>query len=219
MDRASNVAGLLVPNGPQDLGYRQGTMLAWNGLTGENSVDVAGTQLDNLPVVSSGTLALAVGDVVSLIRFRSTYMIMGRISAAGAGAMSPKSAYLPAQESTSSATYTDLATPGPVVQAYVGSSGTCLVMIQGGMGLAGPGYASMSFITAGATTLDTSYPTPAFLGTTGTSQTTGSQSSQTLMTGLNPGLHTFTAKYARLNPGTGASAATFNSRVMTVIPF
>lgn len=63
-----------------DVGFRQGTVLEWDEQTGTNMVDVGGVQLSDLPALNIGDFVhLAEGDVVGLLRFKSTYFILGRV--------------------------------------------------------------------------------------------------------------------------------------------
>lgn len=65
-----------------ELGFHQGQVLDWDAAAGTNRVAVAGTILVNLPgIVSSDNLVLHPTDLVGILRFRSTYFLLGRISA------------------------------------------------------------------------------------------------------------------------------------------
>jgi hypothetical protein len=65
-----------------ELGFHQGRVLDWDAAAGTNRVEVATTVMVNLPgIVSSDNLVLHPGDLVGILRFRSTYFILGRISA------------------------------------------------------------------------------------------------------------------------------------------
>lgn len=61
--------------------FRQGTILAWNPATGENTIDVAGGQLTNVPVLNtSEAIALKAGHVVGLLGQGMAWFIIGRIT-------------------------------------------------------------------------------------------------------------------------------------------
>lgn len=63
-----------------DVGFAQGTVISWDEATGSNVVDVKGVRLSNLPALNIGEFAiLQENDVVGLLRFKSTYFILGRI--------------------------------------------------------------------------------------------------------------------------------------------
>lgn len=63
-----------------DVGFRQGTVLSWDGANGTNSVEVGGVTVQNIPVLNLGDFTiLERGDVVALLRFQTTYFILGRV--------------------------------------------------------------------------------------------------------------------------------------------
>lgn len=226
MAGASDLAPLLTGGDPPDVGFRQGILASYNTSTGTNTVLIAGQMFEDLPMLASGTLAMAPGDQIALLRFGSTYFILGVIRAAGVGTLATRAATVAAQQSTSSATYIDLATVGPTLtDVYIGPSRQCLVLLNASAGILN-GVAAMDFEVSGASSISPSSnaTNAAFIGvTTEGAQAIASVSSGTLLTaasGLNEGLNTFTAKYARTQTGAGATgAATFADRVLTVIPF
>lgn len=118
------------------------------------------------------------------------------------------SAVILTSQSTTSTSFTDLATVGPVSTKHIGPSGRALVIVSAQQ--TNPtGYAIMSFAAAG--------PTPVVASDDAALTTsTGAEVSAdraTLVTGLAEGDYTFTAKY-RVPGGTG----TFQRRRITVIP-
>jgi hypothetical protein len=219
-----DLASLLASQGKPDMGFRQGIVVSWDPLTGANQINVGGTVLDDLPTLAASTIALAVGDVVGLIRYQSTFFITGRISPAEGGALAIRSAAVKDQGTTTSTSYVDLSPPGPVVDAYIGQSRQCAVMMQVQINFVAPCTASMRFVVSGASTITTS-SFPAVLRhfpASGTASVLTSVASTTVLTaadGLNPGLNTFSAQYARLETGTGGGVAAFAARSITVIPF
>lgn len=67
---------------PTELGFHQGRVLDWDAAAGTNRVEVGGNVMVNLAgIVSSDNLVLHSGDLIGILRFRSTYFILGRISA------------------------------------------------------------------------------------------------------------------------------------------
>jgi len=71
-----------------DSGFRQGTVLAFDPESGANTIAVAGGILTDLPVLNIGDLVLIVpGDVVVLLRLRSSWAILGRIMEVGSGGL------------------------------------------------------------------------------------------------------------------------------------
>lgn len=132
-------------------------------------------------------------------------MIYGRDS--GWVCVTPQAATVPTAQSTTSTTYTDLATAGPAVTVLTGTR--ALVTLSSFLynsGAAADVY--MSFAVSGATTLAAA-DTNSISQATGAGQTT----SRTFMvTGLTPGNNTFTSKY-RVGSGTGQYA----NRDITVV--
>jgi hypothetical protein len=131
-----------VPNLDQaedlDLCFNQGIVTTWDEATGNNSIMVNGNTFSNFRVLStSDSIFLAAGDTVGLLRFQSTYFILGRIAAPGLGAgLKPRADAIDTTESTSSTADTDLAAPGrpAVVNALLGSSRRALVTLSAGIG-------------------------------------------------------------------------------------
>lgn len=73
---------------PSNFGYRQGLVAAWNGNTNTNQITVAGSTLNNLPVISaSDVFNIRVGDAVAVIKYNDSYAILGRIKAVGSGSL------------------------------------------------------------------------------------------------------------------------------------
>lgn len=74
----------LAPAGAPDVGFRQGTVVAFNQSTGANTISVAGAVLTDLPVVSSSeSLEITAGDVVVLMRLKSSWCILGKVVVPG----------------------------------------------------------------------------------------------------------------------------------------
>jgi hypothetical protein len=122
---------------------------------------------------------------------------------------SPSEGYVGTIETTTSTTYTDLATAGPAVTQTIGSTGKALVALYAAMSNAGGNFALMSYAITGATTaaagdqyaLQTNNASDIRFGAT------------VLQTGLNAGSTTFTAKYRAT-----ATTAGFNGRRILVSP-
>ncbi|HEV7649381.1 MAG TPA: hypothetical protein VGP26_14605 [Actinophytocola sp.] len=90
---------------PGDLGFHAGKVLAWNKTTGENTVDVAGTALQDLPMLNLGdTVNLAADDTVAVLRYKSTMFIVGRIVPPGSESLA-SGAVLPATGNLATDTY------------------------------------------------------------------------------------------------------------------
>jgi hypothetical protein len=113
----------------------------------------------------------------------------------------PVAAYVSASQSTTSTSYTDLATAGPAVTLTTGT--TALVTISGVL-LAGAtsAYSLMAFAISGATTRSASdIEGGLFLQSASGSQQIGASRSF-IVTGLTAGTNTFTCKY-RVTASTG----------------
>lgn len=209
-----------------DVGFTQGTIISWDEATGVNTVQLGGTGgpiVSNVRVLStSNSIMLSPTDVVGLLRFQSTYFILGRIQAPGSGAaLQIRSAEVAALESTGSTTYTDLATFGPVVSnVYIGSARRCLVFINAFCRTNSTG-GFVNFQVTGASTIGPlSSKSVGFQNLS--TQTLGANCmgviQLTAADGLNQGYNTFTMKYIvqLTGPGTGAD---FQNRRITVFPY
>lgn len=126
-----------------------------------------------------------------------------------------KQATLAAAESTTSASFTDLATVGPAVTVTVGPSGAVLVIVGCHLAhSAAGGEAIMSVALTGAHTSAASVVQAVMHRSDSAGQPM--QASRLFsLTGLTPGAVTFTAKYRIDN---AAGTATFQARHLAVIP-
>lgn len=130
----ADLAGLFTPAAPND-SFRQGVIVAFDPATGTNQVLVGGAVLENLPILVGGdTVNYAEDDVVILLRYQSSWAILGRIVGAGNEAL------------TSAA-----------VDFYAGSNGTSFFDItnayatQGSLTIPTPTWANSALISAVAT--------------------------------------------------------------------
>lgn len=65
----------------QGVGFRQGTVTAWDSDTGENTIEVAGGILTNVAILNtSEAIALQAGHTVGLLTFNGSWFILGRIT-------------------------------------------------------------------------------------------------------------------------------------------
>ncbi|MFF5992576.1 hypothetical protein [Prauserella flavalba] len=217
-----------------DLGFHQGVITEWNSLTGENTLMVAGGVVSNIPVLSTAdSVLLNVGDTVGLIRFKSTYFILGRIASPGGGAqLSTRQAFAGSEVSTTSSSYIDLA-GGPVApDVYVGTSRRALVMFSA-QAACGNAYAEASIAVSGASDIaagaggtpvtvgafdfgDASSGGDAYAGVTSTAIQVFDAS-----VGLNSGLNTFTMQYRRTISGNYSpnAPALFSRRRLVILPY
>jgi len=217
------------------LGYRQGVLRAWNTVNAENTVDVGGMLVDNLPILNTNNdaLQLAAGDVVGILTTgaaASSWMILGRVTMPGTPAaeslLSQVSSGIDVgvvntAQSTSSTTYGDLATVGPSATVTIRPTGKCLVIISSQMGYAtagSTGGCKASFVATGANTLGTSPQRSINMYSNMGSPSTArvDQFGATFyLSGLNPGATTFTMKYGAQ---AGGATADFADRVLVAFP-
>ena len=79
---SDDTAALFDKPGP-GVRFRQGTVTAWDPATGQNTVDVAGGTLTDVPILNTGeAIALKAGHVVGLLGQGMTWFIIGRITPA-----------------------------------------------------------------------------------------------------------------------------------------
>ena len=80
MTAPDDLAPLLGVGDVPDVGFRQGQIMAWNEANGTNTVSLGGVMLADLPVLNLGEFSLLQeGDIVGLLRFKTSYFILGRI--------------------------------------------------------------------------------------------------------------------------------------------
>jgi len=208
------------------VGYRQGVVRAWNPVTAENTVEVGGALIENVPVLNTNeVLLLAPGDVVGVLTAGPSWCILGRLTVPGTAgaatalnAIRTQSANVPAYETRTSAIWGDLATVGPIVSnVVIGPSGRGLVFITSTITLlTTSGGGEMAYAITGATSVPTG-DTPPALAWYGPAGSGPTMTRLVLQEGLNAGSHTFTAKYSALDLGPGGSAR-FGGRNLTVVP-
>lgn len=127
------------------------------------------------------------------------------------------SASVIALEATSSTTPTDLTTHGPAVDVTIGSSGRALVTLSTYFQFFGPSSGFMTFQITGATNPPIDLHFSVGLSSGQASDLDGQLGSVFLVTGLNAGLHTFTAKYLVAAAGNTCNFGSY--RNITVQPF
>lgn len=125
-----------------------------------------------------------------------------------------KYARVDTSQTTNSGTYTDLATSGPTVTATTGTQ--ALVIIGGRISIPNiNGNVYMSFAVSGATTIAAADTYAEWSTSPGGEHEAGKQMSYaSVITGLNAGSNTFTAKYK----SSGGVTSTFSNRQIIVIP-
>lgn len=239
--RADDLTPLLIPPPQPGLGLRQGVVLTWNQATAENTIQVAGEVMQNVPILNTNeSLLLVPGAVVALLTWNSTWFILGRLTIPGTpeaasalGAIRTITQTVTAGETTTLTTFDNLATYGPeLVNVQIGPSGKCLLIISALLkGTAARSYsiatgaAYMGFAVTGATTITPAlndslsvsiqYDTGGVVGAGANEFQLEANASRILPLTLTPGLHTITAKYRAINV---AFEARFANRSLTVIP-
>lgn len=204
-------------------------MHAWDAITGENTIGVAGGTVTNVSVLSTAdNIMLNPGDTVGLIRFKSTYFILGRLAPPGGGAaLGMRSASVDTMVNQGALTWGDLTGSfGPqLTNVYIGSSRRCLVLVGATIAYSqSDGY--IGFEVSGASDISPSGGQAAVNGgdvaLTGQSVTPFSSVLKAVLLdethGLRTGLNTFTCKYSVVLRGAGTGAQFFN-RSLTVLPF
>jgi hypothetical protein len=117
------------------------------------------------------------------------------------------------QDGTASTTYTDLiSTPGPSVPVTIGEAGRCIVLVGCQIVPNATHGGSMAFAISGATSRAADIAQAYIVDMPAATGLAGSRA--VVVEGLNPGAHTFTAKYA-----SGGGTVLFRDRSLTVIPF
>lgn len=123
--------------------------------------------------------------------------------------LDPATTSVATSQTTTSTSYTDLATAGPAATVTIGANGLALVIITGKLFNSGVNDTFMGYAVSGANTVAATDTTAQVVNSTPGQR----NSTMSLLTGLTPGSTTFTAKY-RVAAGTG----TFSDRNIIVIP-
>ncbi len=145
----------------------------------------------------------------------------GTWAATGGSAPVPVTASVATSETTVSTTFTDLTTPGPAVTVTIPASGIVQVIVGADMlgNVATSATPVMSFEVSGANTIAAldvnALVAPALNPASNAGRVAASRVK--ILTGLTPGVTTFTAKYKQ--PLAGGNTATFANRDIAVIPF
>lgn len=63
--------------------FRQGKVIEWDSATGENTLDVGGAALVNVPSLTSEAATLQPGDVVMLLAAGTTWLVLGKVTTPG----------------------------------------------------------------------------------------------------------------------------------------
>lgn len=222
-----------------DMRYRQGRIITFDPVTLENTVDVGGSTMTNLPLLGVGeSTLLAPGSIVGItsvqsLRGTATWAILGRMVTPNTtdafDAISLLSSWITTdsiqtQETTNSTTYVDLTTHGPSVTVNVRHTGRLLLLISSQIQFidsdpADNGGGAVTVEMSGANVLAPATAegpirvTMTFghnLG--GADVLQGTYTQTVLREGLNPGMTTITMKY-KANSGENTD---FGRRTLTV---
>lgn len=224
------------PDQPE-LGFHQGIVITWDQVAGTNTIMIGGSLVSDVPVLAAGSVLIGANDVVGILRVRTQYFILGRISVLSQ-ALTIRTALLSATSFAPSAAYTDLSGGGvgpTLSNVYIGPSRRCIVFLSAFAAATDMGYAAMHFQVTGASVINPPTGTSAFSKGAFTGSISadvgddptmvgGSASRQFLVTaadGLNEGLNTFTMKYLCCNEAGGSPTnndCQFSERVIIVMP-
>jgi hypothetical protein len=182
--------------------------VVWEDYTTQRIVNLGAgvvTLTGGVGVTLTGTVAMPRYSAATLVRTASNTWTVTGISAPPTSA----TATVATGQTTTSGTYTDLATAGPAVTLTTGTKALVIVTCQLSND-ASLGLASMGFAVSGSTTIAAAQTTS--LSGRGSADFITQASAVYLVT-LTAGSNIFTAKYSRLTAGT----STFTNRVITVI--
>lgn len=129
--------------------------------------------------------------------------------------LSPETAEVTTTQTTTSTSYTDLATSGPAATVTIGSNGLAWVHLSATItNNTTNGFSYMGFAVSGASTVAAA-DAFALEEQFGSANVLLKVGISFLVTGLTAGSNTFTAKY---KSGNGSHTANFRARKITVIP-
>jgi len=140
-----NLAPLLTSSDKDAVRFRQGTILAWDSDTGENTIDVAGATLTDVPILNTGeAIALDVGDVVGLLLQGLTWFIIGRVTPANDPQFASNSMWFTTDTGTSTnfGLSTSLSTVASVNLVFPPWVGQAIITVTGWVSLANTRAAS-----------------------------------------------------------------------------
>lgn len=224
MGSASDITTLFPQDGEAEMGFRQGVVLSFDPVTGENTIIVGGTVLTDVPILNmSGATLLLAGDVVGLLRSQTTYFIVGRIVTPGEGQLGTRLAVAYAAEVDTQVnlatvdTWLDLTnSEGPIVpNVPIGNASRAIVFARAEIQNDSFAQGWMGFEISGATIRSPLLGDAVSFRSHNVANTAGiSAASLALVENLTPGLHTFTAKYRTSN-----GDSFFSFRRLVVLPY
>lgn len=226
LEISTPASGPRPPNEP--LGFHQGVVVSWDAIAGTNTVRVQGTELSNLmSLIGSEVGLIRPGDVVALMRYQTTFFVLGRIEAPGVeqrafGVQSQRITGPGSTVSTASTSFVELS-GGPSVTVHIGSSRRCKVELSSYMN-GHDAIAYAGFRVSGASSIA---PVNRWSTAVGIASTTGTPDVWANCTrvinlsaddGLNEGENTFTMEYQCVGNPVGGLAQ-FSDREISVQPF
>lgn len=241
MARMNDLAPLLRHAGTPELGYRQGTVVAWDASAGTNQVNVGGTVLDNLPILGGlEATTIRPGDVVGLSRVRSQYFVLGRIAAPDlasdvtvqiegrtfvplvqlAGGADAESAENSVVFNANTSGFESIS-GGPTINNVEVYTGRMLVMMAAHMLVQDVARLYFGYRLTGAETVEPERNRSAFTrGRTSTSTENNAMFAH-MHTGLTPGTYTVSARIEAASVAGigGIDDAELGSRTLIVIPY
>lgn len=227
MDLTSPASG---PRAPQpDMGFAQGVVVAWDAIAGTNVITVRGERFVDLQSLIGSEVGLVrTGDVVALIRFQTTYFVLGRIESAGAaqrafGVQSQRITGPGSAVSTASTSFVPLS-GGPSVSVYIGSTRRCKVELSSYMN----GHDAIAYAGFRVTGASAIAPINRWSTAIGAAMSGGIVPdvwanctrviNLSAADGLNEGLNVFTMEYQCVGNPVGGLAQ-FSDREISVQPF
>lgn len=232
----TDVANLFLPPPPagwQPLYYRQGTIAAFDQVTGDNTVDVGGSEFADLPLLGVAEAdTYAAGSVVGLISTGLEYAIFGRLvrpntpeytDAVNKLGNNIQTATIATAENTTSTSLVDLTTPGPSLTVTVRSSGKLIIILSADETAQDTGVSSGAYMTCEITDtagnviyLAGTLPSLRFEYSDNAAHAVGDSlgSTRVFAVSLNPGSYIVNAKYSSAS---GANSAGFANRNLTTI--
>lgn len=191
---------------------RIGTITAYDQASGTLTVNVGGTDLPG--VFYNPAYLPVIGDTVAALNSGPTWYVMGSTINALARTV-PVGAIVQTAETCTSLGFTDLATPGPSVTVFVGATGRVIVDISAQLA-ATTGNGAVIGVALTGTNVVAADSARAWsqVNEVAAATTNPSVTRRLLLTGLNPGLTTFTLKYAVI--GTSSTIVSIRNREIAV---
>lgn len=180
---------------PPALSFHKGTVVAWNAVLGTNTIRVLGSNVDDISSLLGSEVGLIrAGDNVALLKFQTSYFVLGRIESPGTEqrALAVSTAELVADAAPSTSTFT--AYGGPSVQVHIGSSRRCKVSLSAEMSIVNT-IAWMGFRVSGASSIAAAEWRSLAGGGADTYLEATREVILTADDGLNEGLNIFTCMY------------------------